>query len=162
MFPDDVIISQTPCTKQLTQIFRTALKPVISLCRVPQEKLSFYGVVDIEKIARRFFKIKKIVEKPSPGSAPSDLVVVGRYILTPEVFDYLKKTKPTKRGEIILADALAKMLQDGKLLYGYEIEGDWMECGDKMRWLRSNVFLSLKHPVFGKEIREFLKEQKLI
>lgn len=162
MFPDDIIISQTPCTKQLAQIFRTALKPIISLYRVPQEKLPFYGVVDIEKIARRFFKIKKIVEKPSPGSAPSDLVVVGRYILTPEVFDYLKKTRPTKRGEIILADALAKMLQDGKLLYGYEIEGDWMECGDKMRWLRSNVVLSLKHPVFGKEIREFLKEQKLI
>lgn len=162
MFPDDVILSKIPCTKQLAQTFRTALKPIVSLYQIPQDKLSLYGVVDIEKIARRFSKIKRIVEKPAPGSAPSDLVVVGRYILTPEVFDYLKKTKPTKRGEIILADALAKMLQDGKLVYGYEIEGDWMECGDKMRWLRSNVALSLKHPVFGKEIREFLKEQKLI
>ena len=162
MFPDDVILSKTPCVKQLVQIFRTALKPIISLYQIPQEKLSLYGVVDMEKIARRFSKIKKIVEKPALGSAPSNLVVVGRYIIIPEVFDYLKKTKPTKRGEIILADAFADMLQDGKLIYGYEIEGEWMECGDKMRWLRSNVALSLKHPVFGKEIREFLKEQKLI
>lgn len=162
MFPDDVILGKVPCVKQLAHVFRTALKPIVALSQVSEDKLPLYGVVETEKIARRFSKIKRIIEKPQAGQAPSNLVVVGRWILTPDIFDYLKKTKPTKRGEIILADALAKMLQDGKLLYGYEIEGDWMECGDKMRWLRSNVFLSLKHPVFGKEIREFLKEQKLI
>lgn len=163
MFGDDVIDSKIPGALQLAKVFKTCQKPVIALSRLPREKLPFYGIVGIEKIANRLYKIKKIIEKPSLETAPSDLAIIGRHILTPEVFDYLKKAKPTKKGEIILAEVLNnQMLKDGKLVYGYELEGNWLECGDKLRWLKSNLYLSLKHPKFGPELKNYLKELKII
>lgn len=159
LFVDDIIDARTPAVLQLTKIFKTCQKPVIGLYPVVKEKISHYGIVGVEKIAHRLFKIKKIIEKPSPQQAPSDLAIVGRYILTPEVFDYLKKAKPNKIGEIILADVFNnQMLRDGKLIYGYELEGEWLECGDKLRWLKSNLYLSLKHPKYGPELKRYLKE----
>lgn len=159
MFGDDVIDSKTPGVLQLTKVFKTCQKPVIALYRPPREKLPAYGIVGVEKIANRLYKIKKIIEKPSLEQAPSDLAIVGRYILTPEVFYYLKKAKPTKKGEIILAEVFNnQMLKDGKLIYGYEFEGKWLECGDKLRWLKSHLYLSLKHPKYGPELKEYLKE----
>lgn len=158
LFPDDIVDSETPCLLQLAKVFKTCQKPVISLYRMPKEKLSWYGIVEVEKIANRLFKIKRIVEKPDPEIAPSDLSICGKYILTPEVFDYLKKAKPGPRGEIILAEVLEKMLKDGKIIYGYEFEGRWLECGNKMEWLKSHLYLSLKDPKFGPELRKFLKE----
>lgn len=159
MFGDDIIDSDTPAVSQLAKVFKTCQKPVVALYRLPKEKISQYGVVAVEKIANRLFKIKKIIEKPSLEEAPSDLAIVGRYILTPEVFDYLKKAKPSKKGEIILAEVFNnQMLNDGKLIYGYELEGEWLECGDKLKWLKSNLYFSLKHPKFGPELKEYLKE----
>lgn len=158
MFGDDVIDSKTPGILQLANIFKTCQKPVVALYRLPKEKIPAYGVVGVEKIANRLYKIKKIIEKPSLKEAPSDLAIVGRYILTPEVFDYLKKASPTKKGEIILAEVVNnEMLKDGKVIYGYEFEGNWLECGDKVRWLKSNLYFSLKHPKYGPELREYLK-----
>jgi len=92
------------------------------------------------------------------GTEPSDLAIVGKYILTPEVFDYLKKIKPNQNGEVILAEALNKMLREGKVIYGYEFEGRWLECGNKLEWLKSNLYLSLNNPQFGPELKKFLKE----
>lgn len=157
LFGDDIVESQTPCLSQLLNIFKTCRKPVLSLCRLEKEKLAFYGVVKVEKIASRLLKIKGIVEKPSAQEAPSDLAVVGKYILTPEVFDYLRKTSPDKDGEIRLASSFDKMVKDGKTIYGYEFEGKWLECGNKIGWLKSNLYLALRHPQYGPEIREFLK-----
>jgi len=158
MFGDDIIDSKIPGVSQLTKVFKTCQKPIIALCRKSKDKIPHYGIVGVEKIANRFFKIKKIIEKPSLEQAPSDLAVIGRYILTPEVFYYLKKAKPTKKGEIILAEVFNNyMLRDGKVIYGYEIEGKWLECGDKLRWLKSNLYLSLNHPKYGPELREYLK-----
>ena len=158
LFPDDIIDSKIPCISQLTRVFKTCQKPVIALKRVPKERISRYGAVKVEKIANRLYKIKKIIEKPSLEDAPSNLAIVGRYVITPEVFDYLKKTPVNKRGEIILADALNKMVGENKVIYGYEFEGQWLECGDKIGWLKSNFYFSLKHPQFGEELREYLKE----
>ncbi|KKP41371.1 MAG: Glucose-1-phosphate uridylyltransferase, partial [Parcubacteria group bacterium GW2011_GWA2_33_14] len=87
----------------------------------------------------------------------SNLVVVGKYILTPEVFGYLKKAKPSEKGEIILGEVFEKMLSEGKTIYGYELKGEWLECGDKSKWLKSFLYLALKDPVFGKELREYVK-----
>ena len=163
MFGDDVIDSKTPGILQLTKTFKTCQKPVVALYRLPKEKIPAYGIVGVEKIANRLYKIKKIIEKPSLKEAPSDLAIVGRYILTPEVFDYLKKAKPNKKGEIILAEVFNnEMLKDGKVIYGYEFEGNWLECGDKLRWLKSNLYFSLKHPKFGPELKNYLKELKII
>jgi len=161
LYPDDIIESKVPCVLQLIQIFRTSQKPVMALYRLPRERISSYGVVAGEKITTRLYKIKKIVEKPSIEGAPSDLAIIGKRIITEEVFDYLKKARPQKSGEIGLTNILAEMVEDGKMVYGYEIEGKWLECGDKIGWLKSHLYLSLKHPQFGEKLKNFLKEEKL-
>ncbi|MDI6882898.1 MAG: UTP--glucose-1-phosphate uridylyltransferase [Patescibacteria group bacterium] len=160
LFPDDIIESKVPALKQLKKIFSTSQKPVLGLQKVPQEKLSSYGVVEVQKIANRLSKIKEIIEKPRTEEAPSDLAIVGRYILTPEIFNYLAKTPLNKKGELILAETLKLMLKDGKIIYGYEIEGKWLECGNKIDWLKSNLYLCLKHPEYGPILKEFLKKMK--
>lgn len=155
---DDVVDSEEPCLGQLIKIFETCEKPVIALYRLPVEKLPSYGVVEVEKIADRLFKIKRIIEKPKPGEEPSDLAIVGKYILTPEVFDYLADAKPSDKGEIILAEVLEKMLQDGKVIYGYEFKGKWLECGSKAAWLRSHLYLSMKHTEYGPALKELARQ----
>jgi len=158
LFNDDIVESEPPCLLQLMSVFESCQKPVIALHRLPKEKISSYGVVGVEKIANRVFKIKKIVEKPSIEEAPSDLAIAGKYILTPEVFDFLKKQQVDEKGEIILAKTLEKMLSKGKVIYGYEFKGKWLECGNKSKWLKSHLYFSLKDPRFGKELKEYLKE----
>jgi UTP--glucose-1-phosphate uridylyltransferase len=158
LFGDDVVESKTPCLLQLIKIFEEYQKPVIALYRVPKEKLSSYGVVKVEKIKDRIYKIKEIIEKPEIKKAPSDLAIVGKYILTPEVFEYLSKAKPSEKGEIILAKSLEKMIEDGKEILGYEFEGKWLECGDKESWLRSQLYLTLKHSQFGSKFKKELKK----
>ncbi len=158
LYPEDIVESKVPSLLQLLRIFKTAQKPVIALSRVSKERLPSYGVVNGEKIAARLYKIKKIIEKPSIEEAPSDLAIVGKRIFTPEVFNYLQKAKPQKRGEIGLTEVLADMIKDGKIIYGYEIEGKWLECGDKISWLKSHLYLSLKHPQFGEKLKKYLKE----
>ena len=119
-----------------------------------------YGNVAVEKIATNLYKIKKIIEKPELSQLESNLVIVGKYVLTPEVFSYLKKASPSEKGEVILGEVLQKMLNDGNPIYGYEIKGDWLECGDKLKWLKSFFYMSLKDPRFGKELRDYLKTIK--
>lgn len=157
MFVDDLFDSKTPPILQLKKVFATSQKSVLGLKRVSAEKVSSYGVVKVEKIAHRLFKIKELTEKPAQNKAPSDLVISGRYILSPDVFNYLEKTPQSKKGEIILAEALRLMLQDGKIIYGYELEGNWLECGKTIDWLKSNLYLTFKHPEYGPILREWLK-----
>lgn len=157
-FCDDIIDSKKPCLLQLLDVYKTCEKPVIALRKVPKEKTSLYGIVETEKIANRFHKIKKIVEKPSIGSVLSDIAIVGRYVLTPEVFEYLGKVRSNKKGELILAKVLMEMVDSGKIIYGYEIEGEWLECGNKLGYLKSNIYLSLKHPEFGPELKNIFNK----
>ena len=99
-----------------------------------------------------------MVEKPKIEEAPSNLAVVGKYILTPKVFEYLAKSGLGKGGEIYLSENLQKMIKDGEEILGYEIEGKWLECGNKAEWLKSHLYLTLKDPEFGPKIKEALKE----
>jgi len=128
------------------------------------EKIPAYGVVEVEKIANNLFKIKKIVEKPELSKAPSNLAIVGKYILTPEVFQYLKKAgikgNPERNGEIVLAEIFDKMLSEGKTIYGCEIRGEWLECGDKLKWLKSFFYLALKDERFKHELKQYIKTIK--
>ncbi|MDD4990387.1 MAG: UTP--glucose-1-phosphate uridylyltransferase [Candidatus Pacebacteria bacterium] len=160
LFHDDIFFGKQPPISQLIKVFQTSQKPVIGLKKISQDKLSAYGVASVEKIATHLYKIKKIVEKPKPGEAPSDLAFCGRYILTPDIFHYLGKTPLTQKGELILADAFSAMLDDGKVIYGCEIEGDWLECGKTVDWLKSSIFLALQHKEYGPAIREWLKKIK--
>jgi UTP--glucose-1-phosphate uridylyltransferase len=164
-FGDDIVdTSEKPAIAQLMDIFKTCQAPVIALKQLPMEKIPAYGVVAVEKIANNLFKIKKIVEKPSLADAPSNLAIVGKYILTPEVFQYLKKAgvkgNPERNGEIVLAEIFDKMLSDGKIIYGCEVKGEWLECGDKIKWLKSFFYLALRDPRFKEELKKYIKEIK--
>ncbi|MFH1451262.1 MAG: sugar phosphate nucleotidyltransferase [bacterium] len=160
LFADDIVYSKTPCLLQLMRIFKTCQRPVIAMKKVAKEKTPSYGVFDVEKIASKLYKVKNIIEKPKMEEAPSDLVIVGKYIITPEVFEYLQSAKPSARGEIILAATFQKMINEGKVIYGYEFEGEWLECGNKLAWLKSHLYLSLKHPEYGPELKKYLREIK--
>jgi UTP--glucose-1-phosphate uridylyltransferase len=122
--------------------------------------VSAYGSVEVEKIANNLYKIKKIIEKPKPEEIPSNLVIVGKYILTPDVFGYLKKAVPSNKGEIILAEVFDKMLNEGKTIYGYELKGEWLECGDKLKWLKSFMYFALKDPRYAEELKKYIKNLK--
>jgi UTP--glucose-1-phosphate uridylyltransferase len=160
-FGDDIVDSDEPALSQLINIFKTCNSPVVALKQLPKEKLPAYGVVAVEKIANHLYKIKKLIEKPDPDQIPSNLAIVGKYILTPEVFQYLKKAEPSNKGEIILGEVFDKMLSEGKIIYGYELKGEWLECGDKMKWLKSFFYLALKDERFGQELKKYLKETKI-
>lgn len=162
LFSDDIVESKTPAIEQMLKIFKTCQKPVAAIHRLPKEKLPSYGVVKVEKIANRLFKIKGITEKPKINEAPSDLAVVGKYILTPEIFEELEKTPNNERGELILADALASMIKNSKAIYGYEFEGEWWECGNFASYIKSNLHFCLKHPEYGQELKKYLKEGKYL
>lgn len=157
LFADDIIYSDVPALSQLITVFKASQNPILSLYRLPKEDISSYGVVGVEKIANRHYKIKEIVEKPPAEEAPSDLAVVGKYLITPDVFSYLKKTKPTKKGEVILANAFRNMLGDKKSIHGHEVKGKWLECGNKLAWLKSNTYLAL-NSVNKEEIKQFIKK----
>jgi len=159
-FGDDVFDAEIPAISQLINVFNTCQTPVLGLKQLPSDKVPAYGVVAVEKIANNLYKIKKIIEKPQPSEVPSNLVIVGRHILTPEVFTYLKKATPSEKGEIILAEVLSKMLSDGKMIYGYELKGEWLECGDKLKWIKSFFYLTLKNSKFKEEIKDYLKTIK--
>ena len=159
-FGDDVIDSDEPALLQLLKIFKTCDAPVIALKSLDRDKIPAYGSVAVEKIANRLYKIKKIIEKPDPADIQSNLAIVGKSVLTPEVFDYLKEARPSEKGEIILGEVFEKMLEEGKVIYGYEVKGEWLECGDKLKWLKSFFYMALKDERFGKDLREYLKNIK--
>jgi len=159
-FGDDVVDSDEPAISQLINVFKTCNAPVVALKQLPREKVPAYGVVSVEKIANHLYKIKKIIEKPELSEIPSNLVIVGKYVLTPEVFKYLKKATPSKKGEIILAEVFDKMLSEGKIIYGCELKGEWLECGDKLKWLKSFFYFALKDPRFKDELRQYIKTIK--
>lgn len=144
LFGDDVVDSKIPCLSQLIRVFQKYQKPVVALYRLPKEKLPSYGIVGVKKIGPRIYKIKEIVEKPNVKNAPSNLAIVGKYILTPEIFEYLAKAKPGLKGEIILAETITKMIADGKEILGLEFDGKWLECGSKEKWIDSFLYLAKK------------------
>ncbi len=160
LFGDDIVDSKIPCIKQLMNVFEKYQDPVVALMKVSKEDVSKFGVVDAVKISERTYEVKDLVEKPSCGEAPSDLIIVGKYIITPEVFEELEKVKPGKDGEIRLADAL-KTLALRKVVYGYEFEGTRYDCGNKLDYLKATVDFALKHRELNGKFREYLKSIKL-
>ncbi len=160
LFSDDVVYSKTPVLSQLISLFNNSKKPVLSLYNLKKEKLSSYGVAKVEKIANRHYKVLGVVEKPSIEKIPSNFAIVGKYLLTPEIFEELKNSKSNKKGEIILAEAISSYINSGKTIYGKEIEGEWLECGNKLAWIKSNIRLSLKNPKYTEEIKKIINELK--
>jgi UTP--glucose-1-phosphate uridylyltransferase len=155
---DDVVESKTPCLMQLINTFNKLKKPIIALAKIEKESFPLYGMVKAKKIGQRTYRIEKIIEKPEIKDSPSDLAIVGKFVLTPEVFQWLESSPLNKNNEIILAEVLNRALEKGEEIYGYEFEGKWLECGNKSAYLKSNFYLSLKNQKFGKELKTFLKK----
>jgi UTP--glucose-1-phosphate uridylyltransferase len=161
MSGDDIIDVHPPALKQLIKVFMKYRAPVVALKRVPKEEVHKYGIIAGKKIAPRVWKITGLVEKPAPDKAPSDLMIVVKYILTPAIFSYLTKVKPAANGEIYITGAMDNYVKDGGRFYGYEVGGDYYDCGDKLGFMRAVVNFGLKHPEIGKGFKEYLQGLKI-
>lgn len=149
---DSITKGKTPCTKQLIDIHKKYDKSAISLEEVPQEKVSRYGIIDGVKVEENVFDIKKLVEKPSVENAPSNLAIMGRYVLTPDIFDKLDETEPGVGGEIQLTDALQKL----DSIYGITFEGKTYDIGNRMEWLKTSIEFAMDDEDSKREIKEFI------
>jgi UTP--glucose-1-phosphate uridylyltransferase len=144
--------SYKTCTKQLMELYSKHKRPIIAVKGVERNKVNRYGIVKVKKIKDRFYSILDLIEKPKIKDAPSNLAIVGRYVLTPEIFDALKTTKPGYDGEIQLTDALKKL----KRIYAYEFEGELYDTGNKIEWLKTMILFALKRDDIGSELRKEL------
>lgn len=159
MLSDDIIDSETPALKQLLNVYEKYNAPVVGTMRVAGEAISRFGVIDAEEVEAGVYRIKDMVEKPKFSEAPSDLAIIGRYILTPDIFDEIEKTAPGAIGEIQITDAMRSLLKK-RPFYAVRFEGTRYDAGDKLGFLIATVEFALKHPELGPEFREYLKSRK--
>jgi UTP--glucose-1-phosphate uridylyltransferase len=158
---DDIIAAQTPCIKQLIDVYNAHQASVVALMEVPLEQISAYGVVDAEPVTNgafgdRLFRIKNMVEKPKAQDAPSNLAIIGRYVLAPQIFQCVESIEPGSGGEIQLTDGLKYMLKS-RPVYGLRFEGKRYDAGDKLGFLKATVEFALSRPDLGGAFREYLK-----
>ncbi|MCB1970507.1 MAG: UTP--glucose-1-phosphate uridylyltransferase GalU [Geminicoccaceae bacterium] len=155
MLVDDLIHSRTPCMKQLADAHGRTGGNVIAVMEVPEEQTSRYGVVDPGARDGQLVEVRGLVEKPDPAEAPSRFAVIGRYILLPEIFDYLSAHQIGAGGEIQLTDAMERMI-GSRPFHGLSFEGRRFDCGDKLGYLEAIVALALERPELGDQLRSIL------
>ncbi|GIU79861.1 MAG: UTP--glucose-1-phosphate uridylyltransferase [Bryobacteraceae bacterium] len=162
---DDVIDAAEPCLRQLLRVYEYYGASVLALMEVPREQISAYGVVAAEPrphegLDGRVFRIHDLVEKPRPDDAPSNLAIIGRYILTPEIFTAIENTPPGRNNEIQLTDALRILLKT-RPIYGVKFEGRRFDAGDKLGFLQATVEFAMKRPDLGEPFRAYLRSLEL-
>jgi UTP--glucose-1-phosphate uridylyltransferase len=157
---DDIIVSDPPCIAQLLSVFEQHGDPVLAVKQVPRAQLSRYGVIKGTSVGDNVFLVDDLVEKPAPEAAPSDLAIIGRYVLTPDVFPILAETAPDHRGEIQLTDALRK-LRARRPIYAVRFTGHHFDTGEKLGFLKATVDMALARPDLGDAFREYLRGIKL-
>jgi len=163
LWGDEFILSHPPRLVQMLEAYEQLGEGIIiSAIRIKKkEALSRYGIAEIERLKGNIFRIKRIVEKPSPSESPSNLAAHGAYILTPEIFEVIQNLKPGKGGEIWLTDAINTLIQKGFPVYACEIKnGKYYDAGNKLEYLKTVIEISLQHPEFAPELRKFIKELK--
>lgn len=153
---DDIIDAEKPCLAQLMEVFRKYQGSVLALEKVPMENISAYGCVKAAEVSENTFKVTDMVEKPKREEAPSDLAIIGRYILTPEIFPILEKQTTGKGGEIQLTDAIHKLLSE-QAVYGCRFNGTRYDCGDKLGFLKATVDMALKRQELNGEFEKYLR-----
>lgn len=153
---DDIIDAETPCLSQLLEVYESYRAPVLALEQVPMQNISSYGCVAANHVRGRVYEVLDLVEKPPVKEAPSDLAIIGRYILTPGIFPILETQEPGKGGEIQLTDAL-RTLAKTESIFGCRFEGVRHDCGDKLGFLKATVDMALKRDEFNGEFKEFLR-----
>ncbi len=157
LYGDDIVDSTSTCLKQLLDVYDKYHSSVLALERVPRKEVSKYGVIGGKKIGDKTYQIREIIEKPSIEDAPSNLISIGKYIITPDVFDELAEIKIQPNHELYLTDALVAYLARGGKIYGYEFEGKRFDCGDKLGFLKAVVHFGLKHAEVGVAFKNHLK-----
>ncbi len=157
LLSDDIIDPETPLLKEMINLFKKLDSPILALQKVHFNEISRYGVIEGVNEGENLFRINKLVEKPSPQNAPSDMAIIGRYILTPDIFDILENIGPGKGGEIQLTDALHALLKK-RQIYGYLFNGIRYDAGDKVGYLKATVDLALKRPQVAEPFKNYLIE----
>jgi UTP--glucose-1-phosphate uridylyltransferase len=165
ILPDDVVVADRPCIGQLIHAYQQTHGSVVALMEVPKEEISRYGVIAGEPVDEalnhgRLRRLTKLVEKPDPSNAPSNLAIIGRYVLTPKIFDKLEQTPRGAGGEIQLTDAIEALMEE-QGVYGYEFEGRRYDAGTTMGWLQASVELALQRPDIGDAFRKYLQALEL-
>jgi UTP--glucose-1-phosphate uridylyltransferase len=158
LLADDLIDAKVPVLQQMTEIAGREQYSLIGVIPVAQADIGSYGIVETDKLGERLGRVTRIVEKPKPGTTPSTLGVVGRYILTPRIFHHLHTMPPGAGGEIQLTDAIARLLGDEKVL-AYQFEGRRYDCGNKLGYLEAMVDYGVKHPEIGEAFAQFLTKR---
>jgi UTP--glucose-1-phosphate uridylyltransferase len=163
MLGDDIIDSEVPCLKRMIELFEKLQSSIIAICEVPMNDISSYGVIrgtPVDGFDGRVYRVQDVVEKPSIKDAPSNLAIIGRYILTPQIFAQLENTKTGSGGEIQLTDGI-RLLLEQQPVYAYMIEGKRYDAGDKLGFLKATVEFTLKRSDLGNDFRNYLKSLQL-
>jgi UTP--glucose-1-phosphate uridylyltransferase len=155
---DDIVDGERPCLGQLLDVYNQQGRSVLALERVPMENITSYGCVAADKVGERTFRVTDMVEKPSRDEAPSDMAIIGRYVLTPRIFDILQNQVPGKGGEIQLTDAILTLSKE-EAVYGCLFEGLRHDCGDKLGFLKATVDMALKRQEFSAEFEAYLRHR---
>lgn len=157
LWGDEFIYATPPRTKQCLEVYAKYGDPVLSGIRVPKIEVSKYGIAEVTYVEDNIYQIKSFVEKPEPKDAPSNLAMIGCYVLTPDIFDELERVKPGKSGEIWLVDAITALMKK-RPVYTCEVKnGTYYDTGSKLGWLKANVDFALRDKKLGKEFRKYLK-----
>lgn len=154
---DTVIDSTEPASRQLQRLFQEHDAPVVLVEQVDRKRVSRYGVIDAEQIEPHVYLVKDIIEKPSEEEAPSDLAIAGRYLFTPDIFEYISRTKPAKDGEIQLTEAMRMMVKK-RPIYALLLDGKRCDIGNKEGFIKTNIEFALKRDDIAKNLRQFIKE----
>jgi UTP--glucose-1-phosphate uridylyltransferase len=156
LLPDDLVLSNTPCTEQLVKVYNETGGNVLAISEVPPEHTNRYGILKVGETKGDLVEVTGLVEKPAPEKAPSNLSIIGRYILLPEVITYLSRMEPGAGNEVQLTDAMAKMIGHTPF-HGLKFEGKRFDCGDKVGFLEAQIAFSLARPDLADAVRAFLK-----
>ena len=155
ILPDDLFEQRELVLKKMLKIFDEYQGSVVALRRVEPDEIARYGIIKPKKVAKNIYQVMDMVEKPEPSKAPSNLAIMGRYVLTPEVFQELQSTNFGVGGEIQVTDGLKRLLQR-QAIFGYEIEGDYYDAGTIPGWIKATIAMALKHPEIGPELKDYL------
>ena len=159
-FPDDLIAAETPVAKQLVETFQARGGSVVAVEEVPQAEIESYGIVDGDLVGDGVYQLRGVVEKPTAEDAPSNLGIVGRYVLTPEIFDVLMKTPPGKAGEIQITDAIGLLLER-QPVFALQFEGRRYDTGRPLGLIKASIELALERDDIGSDLREYLRGLEL-
>jgi UTP--glucose-1-phosphate uridylyltransferase len=154
---DDLIDAEVPCIRQMMNVYQNMDGALLAIQKVPRAETHLYGIIKGKKVKDRVHFIEEMVEKPDRKKAPSNLAIIGRYILPSRIFDLLEKVRPDRRGEIQLTDGLKELNREVPI-YGYEFIGDRYDAGDKFGYLQANFSYGLKHPEIGPKLKKYLKK----